>query len=39
MEQEIESLLQHQRLTTTGRGNQIQEVDKDAKYAAMQAEM
>ncbi len=39
MEQEIDSLLQHQRLTTTGRGNMIQDVDKEARYAAMQAEM
>lgn len=39
MQQEIDALLTHQRLTTTGRGNQIEQVDKKAKYEAMQAEM
>ena len=39
MEQEIDGLLSHARLTTTGRGNQVEEVDKKAKYDAMQAEM
>ena len=39
MQMEIDNLLTHQRLTTTGRGNQIEEVDKKAKYEAMQAEM
>lgn len=32
-------MLTHQRLTTTGRGNQIDQVDKKAKYDAMQAEL
>ena len=35
MDQEIDGLLTHQRLTTTGRGNQIEQVDKKAKYDAM----
>ena len=35
MQMEIDNLLTHQRLTTTGRGNQIEEVDKKAKYEAM----
>ena len=39
MEMEIENLLTHQRLTTTGRGNQDLGCDKQAKYDAMQAEM
>ena len=39
MEMEIDQMLTHQKLTTTGRGNQIEEVDRKAKYDAMQAEM
>ena len=35
MEREIDDLLTHQRLTTTGRGKQIEQVDKQAKYEAM----
>ena len=39
MEMEIDGLLTHQRLTTTGRGGQVQADDGHAKYEAMQAEM
>lgn len=39
LESEIDALLQHQRLTTTDRRGGELEVDKKAKYDAMQAEM
>ena len=39
MQKEIDELLTHQRLTTTNRGGEVQEVDKQAKYEQMQAEM
>lgn len=39
MQAEIDQLLTHQRLTTTNRGQEVEEVDKQAKYEQMQAEM
>ncbi len=39
MESEIDALLQHQKIETGDRENRIEEVDKQAKYDAVQAEL